>query len=101
MSKIYSIFDKTAQKSIACFSAPNDGMAIRENAPSISRIIPLGDAELRHIADFDDISSKISPLPDFVVIDWNSYHFPENPIKPLDKNTDLSKSITQEVKNNV
>lgn len=96
MSKIYSIFDRVAQKAIACFSAPNDGMAIRENAPSISRIIPLGDAELRYIADFDDNSSKISPLPDFVVIDWNNYHYPENPIKPLDKKAELSKSIAKE-----
>lgn len=87
MEKVYTVFDKVAGKSLATFMAPNDGLAIRENVPSLSRVIPLGDAELRCIADIDTDKSVLIPYSEYSIVEWDSYKFPENPIAPLNKDS--------------
>lgn len=80
--RLYCAFDKTANKSLCVFSDVNDGMAIRNNVIALSKVVPLGDLELRFLGCFDDVDMSINPLgKDYVVIDWNSYKFPESPIK--------------------
>lgn len=87
--KIYSVFDKVAEKSFALFASPNNGLAIRENARAIVRVMPLGDCELRCIGEIDDYTCRILPYDSFEVVDWDSYKFPENPIKPLPENSEV------------
>ena len=83
---LYSAYDKVANRSICCFASASDGLAVRENAPALSKVIPLGDVELRKFAEIDDTSLELSlkiDAPDghnFVVVPWDSYKFPESPI---------------------
>lgn len=86
--KLYCVYDKVALRSFACFASPNDGLAIRENVRGIARVMPLGDCELRCVGDIDDETSVISPS-DIRVVEWDSYKFPENPIKPLPENSEV------------
>ncbi len=92
---IYSVFDKVAGKVLCSFSAPNDGMAIRENLPALSRVLPIGDTELRCLGELDDTKCVIMPYDSFSVVSWDSYKFPENPISPLPKGSPLKE---QEIK---
>ena len=87
--RIYSVFDKVAQKTLCVFSSPNDGLAIRENVRSVARLMPLGDAELRFTGcEIDDSTGEISYSDDpHGVVSWDSYKFPENPIKDPSSNT--------------
>lgn len=87
--KLYSCFDKLAQKTICTFQSPSDGMAVRENVRAISRIIPLGDCELRCVGEIDDEKCIILPYDSFSVVSWDSYKFPESPLKPLDKDSEI------------
>lgn len=89
MMNIYTAFDKVANKPLCVFASPSDGLAIRENAPALSRVLPLGDIELRKIGTISD-DCKIESC-DMSTVSWDSYKFPENPIAPLDKN---DKSLT-------
>lgn len=87
--RIYSVFDKVAQKTLCVFASPNDGLAIRENVRSIARLMPLGDAELRFTGyEIDDSTGDFS-LSNCTrdVVSWDSYKFPENPIKDSSSNT--------------
>lgn len=79
---VYSIYDKVGEKIIGIFASPTDGLAIRENARAIGRIMPLGDAELRCIGTVNSDGSQIVPTESRVV-DWDSYKFPESPLAPL------------------
>lgn len=95
--KIYSVFDKVAQKTLCVFAAPNDGLAIRENARSIARIMPLGDASLVYTGfDIEDSTGNVEKKTNFSVVDWNSYKFPENPI--VQNNSSPSVPNVQNVK---
>lgn len=84
---LYSAYDKVANRSICCFASASDGLAVRENAPALSKVIPLGDVELRRIASVDDTTLQVSlnvDTPDgqnFSVVPWDSYKFPESPIE--------------------
>lgn len=87
--KLYTIVDKIKHSSIAVFMAENDGIAIRENAPTFSRVLPLGDLSLVCIGDFDVESQKITPCVP-AVVDWNNYKFPESPL-PITANATIKK----------
>lgn len=77
---IYVAKDKFTNKTLFLFESDSDSVAIRSNAPVISRLIPLGDAELLQIATYDDVSFEVrSCTPRSVP--WDSYKFPENPLK--------------------
>lgn len=76
---VYSIFDKIKGNSIAIFMAENDGLAVRENAPAFSRVIPLGDLALYCIGSFDTKTQEFKAISP-VVVDWDSYKFPETPL---------------------
>lgn len=89
MQKIYCCYDKLAERAICTFQSPSDGMAVRENVRAISRIIPLGDCELRLIGEIDDVTCSILPYDKFNVVSWDSYKFPESPLSPLDKNSEI------------
>lgn len=87
MSKnVYAAYDKVASSVLCVFSSSNDGMAIRENAPALSKVLPLGDIELRCVGSIDDESSLLHSDSNYRIVDWNSYKFPESPIKPVVKN---------------
>lgn len=89
MMNVYTAFDKVANKPLCVFASPSDGLAIRENAPALSRVLPLGDIELRCIGSISDDCKLISS--DMTVVSWDSYKFPENPLEALKPN---DKSIT-------
>lgn len=77
--KLYSIVDKIKGSAIAVFMAENDGIAIRENAPTFSRVLPLGDLQLVCLGEFDvDSLNIIAITPTY--IDWTNYKFPESPL---------------------
>lgn len=82
--KLYCVRDKVADKSLCVFTAVNDGMAIRENGVALSRVAPLGDLELNAIGTFDDETMEIAKTPN-VIVSWDSYKFPESPVKPNNK----------------
>lgn len=83
MLNLYYVYDKgnPDHHVLVSFTASNDAMAIRENAPSLSRVVPLGDCELRQYGTIDEVSAHVDVLDEPRVVDWNSYHFPENPLK--------------------
>lgn len=90
---LYCAYDKIAQSAIIVFSDVNDGMAIRNNAVPLSKLLPLGDIELRCVGSIDCESSVITPC-DYRIVDWDSYKFPESPMKPIAK-TDVQKSSNE------
>ena len=77
---LYCARDKVADKALCVFASTNDGMAIRENVVALSKVLPLGDLELNCIGTFDDVTMECVKSPARIV-DWNSYKFPESPIK--------------------
>lgn len=82
MLKIYSVRDKVAQSIVCTFHCANDGLAVRENAPALSKVAPLGDLEMVHIGNLDESTFEIEKVP-IKIVDWNSYKFPESPILPI------------------
>ena len=84
---LYVAYDKIAKKALFTFSSASDSLAVRENAPNLSKIVPLGDIELRKIAEIDDTSLELSLKIDAPagcnskLVSWDCYEFPESPIK--------------------
>ncbi len=78
---VYVAFDKVAKKTLFTFNSASDSLAVRENAPNLSRILPVGDVELRKIAILDDSTCKIEALEHYEPVSWDCYEFPESPIK--------------------
>ena len=84
---LYVAFDKVANKMLFAFSSASDSLAVRENAPNLSKIVPLGDVELRKVAEIDDTDLALSLKIDApagansVLVPWDCYEFPESPIK--------------------
>lgn len=76
---VYCVYDRTAGRAIVTFQSENDGLAVRENAPSLSKALPIGDLELYKIATLDVKARFIRPLDSWILIPWDSYQFPENP----------------------
>lgn len=77
---IYTVRDVVADNYLCMFVSTNDGMAIRENARGLSQVAPLGDLELFRIGDFDNATGQIE-LTDKVLVPWDSYKVPTNPIQ--------------------
>ena len=77
---IYVAKDKFTNKTLFLFESDSDSVAIRSNAPVISRLIPLGDAELLQIGTYDDVTFDVKSCTPRSVA-WDSYKFPENPLK--------------------
>ena len=82
MLNLYVVHDKVADNVICSFSCPNDGLAIRENAPALSKVAPLGDLEIIKVGTIKKDTLEVSPCTHSVV-SWDSYKFPESPIKPI------------------
>lgn len=86
---LYAVRDKIADKVLCVFHSTNNGMAVRENLPALSRVAPINDLELNRIGTIDDVTMEIvkdSP----VIVSWDSYKFPESPVKPI-KSEDTKK----------
>lgn len=84
IKNVYVAYDKVATSVLCVFCAPNDGLAIRENVVALSKVLPLGDIELRCVGSVDDESSLLTSNNNYRIIDWNSYKFPESPIRKSD-----------------
>ncbi len=78
---VYVAFDKVAKKTLFTFNSASDSLAVRENAPNLSRILPVGDVELRKVGILDDSTCKIEALENYEPVSWDCYEFPESPIK--------------------
>lgn len=72
--------DLHLNKVLYCFEADSDAVAVRAQAPIISRMIPLGDSQLIYIGSYDTDTNKLIP-DDCRVVSWDCYKFPENPLK--------------------
>lgn len=86
--KIYGFFDVVAKRIRGVTIAENDGLVIRENARALAQVYPLGDIKIKVLADLDEETGAITrkyDLDEQEVVDWNSYKFPESPIKKVDK----------------
>lgn len=82
---VYAAYDKVANSVLCVFSSQNDGMAIRENVVALSKVIPLGDIELRCVGSVDDESALLHSDSNYRIVDWNAYKFPESPITKDEK----------------
>lgn len=77
---LYVAFDKVAKKTLFTFNSASDSLAVRENAPNLSRLLPVGDVELRKVGVLDDETCKIDVLENYELVSWDCYEFPESPI---------------------
>lgn len=77
MYNVYGVFDKIEKEYLSIFYAKNDGLAIRQNLPALSRVRPVQDLEFYQIGTFSADSGAITSCdPRFVPED--SYKFPES-----------------------
>lgn len=79
MLNLYVVRDRVADTVMCAFSSENDGMAIRQNYGSLSRVAPIGDLELLQVGEINEKTLELNVLPSRVV-SWDSYKFPESPI---------------------
>lgn len=77
---VYSMRDKVRNRALMVCISESDGLVIRENAPSWSKVIPLGDIEIYQIGTFNENTQEIISCEPRLVA-WNSYKFPESPLK--------------------
>lgn len=73
---IYTVWDAIAAEAITTFASKTDGMAVRENMPTLARMRPLKDMTLYRIAEFDDETLEIKPT-EKQLVSWQAYKFPE------------------------
>lgn len=80
---LYAVRDNVADDTLTIFTSRTDGMAVRENLPTLSRMRPKKDLDLYQIGEFDSETMKITETPKRAV-SWDSYKFPEvkTPMKP-------------------
>lgn len=78
---VYVAFDKVSKKTLFTFNSASDSLAVRENAPNISQLLPVGDVELRKVATLDDGTCKVNALEHYEPVSWDCYEFPESPIR--------------------
>lgn len=77
VTNVYSVRDVVADDCFLTFHSKNDGMAIRDNLPALSRVRPLQDLRFYCVGSYDTEKMILEPLePRFVPLD--SYKFPEN-----------------------
>lgn len=81
---IYSVYDRVAGRTVCTFQAENDGLAVRDNAPALSKVCPIGDLELYHVGSLDVKGRFFRCFDTWKKVDWNSYKFPENPFVKKD-----------------
>lgn len=84
-NKLFSLVNRTEGNSVdGVFLAANGGLAIRDNLPSLKRILPyvLDDCFIREEGYFD-ADGKFVPNSETPEIPWDAYKFPENPVSPL------------------
>lgn len=73
---LYAVRDTVADDTLTIFTSRTDGMAVRENLPTLSRMRPTKDLDLYQIGEFDSETMKITETPKRAV-SWDSYKFPE------------------------
>lgn len=86
--KIYGFFDRVAQRIRGVTIAENDGLVVRENARALGSVYPLGDIEIKVLAEMDEKTgflTKKYELDEMQKVSWDSYKFPESPLKKVDK----------------
>lgn len=80
MLNLYCVRDKVADNVVCTFSTANDGLAVRENAVALSKVAPLGDLQLTFVGTLDEKTLQVTSEPARVV-SWDSYKYPESPLK--------------------
>lgn len=79
-TNLYVCKDSVSNKVLCGFICANDGLAVRDNVVALSKVAPLGDLQLFRVATIDD-SSMLVEYTTPVLVPWDSYRFPENPLK--------------------
>lgn len=79
-TNLYMVKDTISNKVLCGFICANDGLAVRENIVPLSKAAPLGDLSLFRVGTVDDESMLVEYVPP-VLVSWDSYKFPENPLK--------------------
>lgn len=82
MLNLYCVRDEVAKRLVCTFTCENDGLAVRENAKALSAVAPLGDLTINFVGEVDEATLEVTPQPHRVV-SWESYKFPESPLKPI------------------
>lgn len=77
MFNVYGVFDKIEGEYLTIFYAKNDGLAIRQNLPALSRVRPVEDLAFYQIGTFSADSGEIKACPARFVPE-DSYKFPES-----------------------
>ena len=85
-TNLYMVKDTISNKVLCGFVSANDGLAVRENIVPLSKAVPLGDLSLFRVGNVEDESMLVTYEPP-VLVPWDSYKFPENPLK---KDIDLA-----------
>lgn len=83
-NKLFSLVNVTGNQSVeGVFLAANGGLAIRDNLPSLKRVLPyvMDDCIIREEGFFNDAGEFVQTTP--TVIPWDAYKFPESPVTPL------------------
>lgn len=93
MLNVYCVYDTIGKNCICTFQSANDGVAVRENAPALSRVAPLGDLRLNLIGTLDEETLQITPCPP-TVVSWDSYKYPETPLKPNPQSKPASQGVS-------
>lgn len=73
---IYAVWDAIAAESMTIFASKTDGMAVRENLPTLARMRPVKDMTLYKIGEYDNETCEITPCAKKTV-SWETYKFPE------------------------
>lgn len=73
---VYAVWDAIAAESMTIFASKTDGMAVRENLPTLARMRPVKDMTLYKIGEYDNEKCEITPCAKQSV-SWDAYKFPE------------------------
>lgn len=73
---LYGVWDATGAEAFTLFASKTDGMAVRENMPTLARIRPIKDLTLYKIGEWNNETMEITPTPKQSV-SWDAYKFPE------------------------
>ncbi len=79
-TNLYMVKDTISNKVFCGFISANDGLAVRENIVALSKAVPLGDLSLFRVGVVDDESMLVTYSAP-VLVPWDSYKFPVNPLK--------------------
>lgn len=80
--KVFTVYNRIDGSSDGMFTARSESRVIRDLKQQVSARnetlkaknyppINLNEMEVRYIADFDDVTSKINPLPSPIVVGWD------------------------------